>query len=183
MSDTAPVPAATKLRAPRWMWVVLISSLAVNLLGIGVIAGTFWQVRHARATSGGQLAGSLADFADTLPAERRAEIRDAIRAAQNAMAPLREQARQARREALAVFSSEPFDKEKFAAAHARVRAAALEVRQIYLRLLTDIGAKLNAAERQQFVKWREHHHARAGRRWRQEDDEQGPGAGGTSARR
>lgn len=176
MTDSPPEPAAAKPRAPRWMWLALIGSLAINLLGVGVVAGTFWQVRHARATSGGHLPIRLADFAETLTAERGAEIRDAIRAAQAAIMPLRQQVRQARREAIKVFSAEPFDKERFAAAHARVWAAALEVRQAYLRLLTDIGAKLSAEERQQFLKWREHH-APGGRRWRAEIPEKGSEAG------
>jgi uncharacterized membrane protein len=159
------------------MWLVLIGSLAINLLGIGVVAGTFWQVRHARATSGGHLPGRLADFADTLTVERGAEIRDAVRAAQTAILPLRQQVREARREAVKAFSSEPFDKEKFAAAHARVWAAAFQVRQAYLRLLTEIGAKLTAEERQQFLNWRQHH-APPGRRWREETLEKGSKAAG-----
>jgi uncharacterized membrane protein len=168
MSDTPPEPAAASVGVPRWMWIVLIASLAINFLGIGLVAGTFWQARYAEATSGGALPGRLADFADTLPAERRAEMRDAIRAAQAAIKPIRQQARQARREAVRVFSSEPFDKDTFAAAHARAWAAGLEVRRAYLRLLTEIGAKLSAEERQQFLKWREHHR-QPGRRWREED--------------
>jgi uncharacterized membrane protein len=160
MSDAPPDTRPTGWRAPRWMWIVLIASLAVNLLGIGIVAGSFWQVRHARATSGGALPGTLAKFADTLPPARGAELRDAVRAAQAAMGPLKQEAREARREAAQVFSSEPFDKDKFAAAHARVLAATLEVRQAYLRLLTDIGGKLSSEERRQFLKWRQQHRPR-----------------------
>jgi uncharacterized membrane protein len=157
MSGTAPEQKAPRLRVPRWMWIVLIASLAFNLLGIGLVAGSWWQVRYARATPGGALPGRIAGFAEMLPAERRAGIQDAMNAAQAAIKPLRQQARQARREALKAFASEPFDKDKFAAAHARASAASLEVRQAYLRLLTELGAKLSADERQQFLRWRAHH--------------------------
>ena len=173
MSDAPSDTRLSRWRAPRWMWIVLIASLAVNLLGLGIVAGSFWQVRHARATGGGALPVTLAKFADTLPPARGAEIRDAVRAAQAAMRPLKQEARQARREASQLFSSEPFDKDKFAAAHARVLAATLEVRQAYLRLLTEIGEKLSAEERGQFLKWRDQHRAR-GNRWR-EGEHQGDG--------
>jgi uncharacterized membrane protein len=165
MSETPPKTVPARWRAPRWMWILLISSLALNLLGIGIVAGSFWQVRHARATAGGALPGTLAKFADTLPPARGAEIRDAIRAAQTAMTPLKQEARLARREAALVFTLEPFDKDKFAAAHARALAATLEVRQAYLRLLTAIGEKLSAEERGQFLKWREQYRGR-GSHWR-----------------
>jgi uncharacterized membrane protein len=182
MSDTPPEPAAARPRAPRWMWVVLVGSLAINLLGIGLVAGTFWQVRHARATSHGALPARLAHFADTLPAERGAAIRDAIRAAQPAIKSLRQHARQARREAVRVFSSEPFDKGTFAAAHARALEADLEVRQAYWRLLTEIGAKLNAEERQRYVEWRERHPSPR-RLWREQVHEDVPEKGGISTER
>jgi uncharacterized membrane protein len=165
MSDAPSNTRPARWRAPRWMWIVLIASLAINLLGIGIVAGSFWQVRHARATAGGALPGTLAKFADTLPPARGAEIRDAVRAAQAAMTPLKQEARQARREAALVFSSEPFDKVKFAAAHSRALAATLEVRHVYLRLLTEIGEKLSSEERRRFLEWREQHRGRESR-WR-----------------
>jgi uncharacterized membrane protein len=182
MSGTAPEPKAPRLRASRWMWIVLIASLAFNLLGIGLVAGSLWQVRYARATPGGPLPGRIADFAETLPAERRAGIQDAMNAAQAAIKPLRQQARQARREALKAFTSEPFDKDKFAAAQARASAASLEVRQAYLRLLTEMGASLSAEERRQFLRWRAHQPPRR-RWWHEEGREEVPGKGGISAER
>jgi uncharacterized membrane protein len=182
MSGTAHEQTAPSLRVPRWMWIVLVASLAFNLLGIGLVAGSWWQVRYARATPGGPLPGRIADFAETLPVERRAGIQDAMNAARAAIKPLRQQARQARREALKAFTSEPFDKDKFAAAHARASAASLEVRQAYLRLLTEIGASLSADERQQFLRWRAHHSPRR-RWWHEEAHEKVPGKGGISAER
>jgi uncharacterized membrane protein len=178
MSDSPAGSTAAKLRAPRWIWIALIASLAVNLLGIGVVAGAFWQVQYARATDGDALPGRLAQFADTLPKERGAEIRDTARAAQAAMSPLRQEARRARRESIRLFLSEPFDKEKFAAAHTRMIAAELEVRQAYLRTLTEIGGKLTIEERRQLMKWRKHYRS-PGFRWREEQREDGPGMGGT----
>lgn len=172
-------PMAMTTRAPRWMWIVLIASLAINLLGLGIAAGTFWQIQSARATADDPPPRGLVEFADTLPAARGDAIRDAVRTAQAAMNPLRQEVRRARSEARQVFGSEPFDKDKFAVAHTRVAAAAHQVRQAYLRLLTDIGDKMSAEERRRFLDWRKQYRSRW-QHWAEEDREDARGKGGNS---
>ncbi len=156
MSSPDPIPPSGR-RVPRWMWVALIASLAVNLFVVGVVARSVWPFRYAEAGRGGGLAGNLMAYAATLPEARRAAVRQptAQERPQLALRPLRIELRAARREAALAFKAEPFNREAFLAAEARVQAAEAKLRQTVVRFSADIAGRMTAEERSGFLKWRE----------------------------
>lgn len=154
MTDAASVPARRHL--PRWVWVVLIASLAANLFVIGVVARTFWPSRYASASHGGIL-GNLMAYTRTLPEDRRAVVRQGLGKERplQSMRPLREELRSSRREAARLFKADPFDREAFLAAEARVQATEARIREAAVRAAVDIVGRMTADERAGFLKWRE----------------------------
>lgn len=171
MSESGPSGGAVPRRTPRWMRVALVTSLALNLLTIGLIVSAAW---HLRQSAGGfGLHGRLLGFAATLPEERSSAIGGLLRQAQPTLRPLRQEAWRARREAARAFAAEPFDQARFLAAHARLLATELEMRRAYARLISDVGLRLSAAERRAFLRW----HAPQ-RRWSSKQNQEvdwGPG--------
>ena len=157
MSDAAT--AAGHRHLPRWMWVILIASLAVNLFVVGVVARAFWPHRYGSANQGGGLFGTLMAYTRALPEDRRAAVRQGIDRERPfaALRPLREELRAARQEAARVFKAEPFDREAFLAAEAQVQAAEVKLRQAVVRMAVDVAGRMNAQERAGFLKWREMH--------------------------
>ena len=160
MSDVtaapAPVPAPRR-RAPRWLWVVLIASLAANLFVVGVVARSIMPNRYAAANHGfGGLFGNLLAYTRELPADRRAAVRQSAAKDRplQALRPLREELRAERREAARLFRAEPFDKEAFLAAESRVQAAEAKLRQSVVRFAVDLAGRMTAEERADFLKWR-----------------------------
>jgi len=158
MSDAAPA-VNRRRQLPRWIWVILIASLAINLFVVGVVARAFWPARYASANQGGGLFGNLMAYTRALPDDRRAAVRQGIDREPQfaALRPLREELRAARQEAARAFKAEPFDREVFLAAEAQVQAAEVKLRQAVVRMAVDIAARMNAQERAGFLKWREMH--------------------------
>ena len=61
-------------RTPRWMWVLLIVSLALNLMVLGVVFGSLWAVRHGGMWDAPVAFDRSQRFMQGLPRERRAEM-------------------------------------------------------------------------------------------------------------
>jgi uncharacterized membrane protein len=155
--SVVPAAPAPRRRVPRWLWVVLIASLAANLFVVGVVARSIIPGRYAAANFGsGGLFGNLMAYTGELPADRRAAVRQTVGKDRplHALRPLREELRAERREAARLFRAEPFDKEAFLAAETRVQAAEAKLRQTVVRLAVDIAGRMTAEERANFLKWR-----------------------------
>lgn len=156
---TADVDAAiSRSRLPRWAWVVLIASLAANLFVVGVVARSVWPGRYAAAGHGpGGLLGNLMAYSKELPEERRGIVRQSFDKDRPlaSLKPLREELRTARQEAARLFRAEPFDRDAFLAAEARVQAAEVKMRQNVVRFSADLASRMTADERAGFLKWRE----------------------------
>lgn len=143
-------------RAPRWLWVLLVLSLALNLFVVGVAARNIWPLRYGSAGGGPGLAGNMLAYINTLPEARRTAVR-AIATKDRPFAvlrPLRQDVRAARRAAAEIFKAEPFRREEFLAAEARVAAAELKMRQTIAALSADIAEQMTADERNGFLRWR-----------------------------
>lgn len=140
---------ASERRAPRWMWVVLVASLGLNLLVVGAVASAAWHF-HNRGFQ-----GRLSGYLDTLPPERSGTLKGIIAQSRESLQPLREEIRQARREAAQLFAADPLDTEALAAAHARLTDAQVRIRQAYGQLMMELGQTMTAEERRGFVEWRE----------------------------
>ncbi len=155
MSSPVSAPGSTR-RMPRWVLITLIASLAINLFVVGVVARSVWPWRYA-AAGGGGFAGNLLAYAATLPDERRQAIRQALPSERPMLAvrPLRKDLRTARRDAALAFRQEPFNRDAFLAAEARVQAAETRLRQTVVQLSADLAGRMTAEERAGFLKWRE----------------------------
>lgn len=158
MSETAAPPSKPGREAPRWMRVLLVVSLGLNLLTVGLIASAVWHMRHM---AGFGVPGRLSVFVENLPADRAAALRTIVNDARPSLRPLRQAAWQARREAARLFVAEPFDREKYAAAQARLFELELQVRRAHLQVITDVASQLTADERKAYLRWRGHRWRRA----------------------
>lgn len=154
MSEAERSTTAPERRAPRWMWVVLVVSLGLNLLVAGVVASAAWHF-HARGGFGFQ--GRLAAYLSTLPPQRSEALQGIVSRAQPTLQPLRQEIRQTRREAAQIFAADPLDKEALAATHARLLDAEVRIRQAYAQLMTELAESMTVEERRAFIAWRERH--------------------------
>lgn len=153
MTDAA-VPAPTPKRR-RWIWAFLIVSLAINALLVGVIARGLWSARANVMMSGGGIEAALPAFVDTLPTQRRDELRrSSLTQRPGALRPLRVEVRRARMEAYRAFIADPFDKSAFVAAQSRLFEAEGNLRMTVQRMLPEIGERLTAQERRAYLNWR-----------------------------
>jgi uncharacterized membrane protein len=150
----AGTPQPTR-RAPRWMLVALLASLALNLVIIGSVAGAVWRFRGPPALAG-IITPNLLGYASTLPRERRKQLWDASAEERRHLRPLRREVRLAREETIKVLSTEPFDKEHFRAAQTRQAAAEDRARESVRVLYARLAEVLTPEERRAFPRWREH---------------------------
>jgi uncharacterized membrane protein len=74
-TDVMTAAPAPRRRTPRWMWVLLILSLALNLLVIGIIGGSLWAVRRGGYWDAPLFIERTHRFMRNLSEERRAHIR------------------------------------------------------------------------------------------------------------
>ncbi|MEQ1613625.1 MAG: periplasmic heavy metal sensor, partial [Hyphomicrobiaceae bacterium] len=158
--------AAERRPLPRWVWVILIASLAANLFVVGVVARSVWPVRYAAAGHGpGGLLGNLMAYSKELPEPRRAVVRQSFDQERPlaGLRPLRQELRAARREAARLFTVDPFNRDEFLAAEARVQAAEVKIRQSVVGFSAELAGRMTAEERAGFLKWRELRRGAAGR--------------------
>jgi uncharacterized membrane protein len=139
-------------RAPkrsRFLYPVLIASLAVNLLFVGGLLAAFWHHHHDGREPG------LLDFVKELPAARQDAVRQEITTARASMKDLREALRKSWTDANALLTVEPFDKEKFKAALAQLGDAETRYKAAIYNALADTAEKLDPDERKLLQSWRE----------------------------
>lgn len=148
---TMPEPIVRK--APRWMAIALIASVGLNLLAIGTIASAVWRFRQEAPFAAGPGSGNLLGFTATLPDERRIAIFKKTGEERRSLHPLRAEVRAARLAARQAFLTEPFDREAFAQAQAKVLEAELQARRQTQALFVAIASQLSKEERQSFIRW------------------------------
>lgn len=161
-----------RTRMPRWAWVLLVVSLALNALVAGVIVTSVWRMhRGPIGWSSPMLPNALGRFAGKLDPERRAALRDKIESARERMRPARQARRAARREASEIFRADVFEKDAFEAAMQRVRAADASLQDEYGKMLPELASEMSVEERRAFLRsWRQYgRHGRRGR-WRDRDE-------------
>lgn len=136
----------------NWLKIGLLASLAINVLLLGLIGGSAWRLRDAAMTNA--IGPSMFAYSNTLPGDRRAEIRRLFVERRPVVRPLRVAAQQARREVREAMVAEPFDKARLVAAHDRMIAAETRLRTAIGGVVADAAEKLNAEERRAFTRWR-----------------------------
>jgi len=133
----------------RFLYPVLVASLAVNLLFIGGFLAAFWHHHHDGREPG------LLDFVKELPAARQDAVRQEIATARASMKDLRETLRKSWADANSLLTAEPFDKEKFKAALAQLADAETRYKAAIYNALADTAEKLDPDERKLLQSWRE----------------------------
>jgi uncharacterized membrane protein len=147
----------------------MIASLALNALLIGVIIRGLWIARANFAMAGAAVEASIPAFVNTLPQQRREELRRASLPERpiTVLRPLRMELRRARADAARAFLADPFDKQALIAAQERLFEAEDNLRRTAQKLLPELGERLTPAERRAYLNWRGHGGDRRGR-WRSE---------------
>ena len=150
MTQTGPSDA-TPRRWSRWRGVVLVVSLALNLLVVGVVATA--AMRHHFAPPHGIPQATVVTYARALPEPRRHEIWEATRAERHALRPYRAEVKRARAEVRATLVAAPFDAARFKAAHERLLEAEISARKVAHRLFEATALQMTPDERQAFARW------------------------------
>ncbi len=144
-----------------WMRILLVASLAFNLVILGFAGGAFWKWRHGGHWGMRGFGGQISTYLRTLPDERRAEIRDAIRPLYTEIRPLRKNIRAARDDVAEVLKADRFDRAKFEEAMGKMRKEEFMARSALTSVLAEFAGKMTAAERRNYVKHLQRRH-----RWR-----------------
>ncbi len=175
MSDLSEQSSeSAKPRSRKWLWVILIISLALNFLTVGAIGGTMWAWHHGAWGHGPGFRHGWA-FMRELPRERRREIRSVIRKYRGTFRPQRKHMRDLGHEVLKTLKAEPFDEQRFAGALEAFYKARAEAHAARHPMIKELARILTPEERELFAKTFRHrlrgfgHH-----RWRSpsESDEQ-----------
>jgi len=150
MSENNDAESQITVRRSRWLWLVLIVSVALNLLVVGAVGGFFF--RHERGF--GRLHGhSLIAYTQALAWDRRRQIRDALKDDWKVIRALRRNLQQSRQAAGEVLAAGNFNEARYAAALDEVLKNQIELRRAVNRLFVKIGAAMSPAERRDYVSW------------------------------
>jgi uncharacterized membrane protein len=133
----------------RKLRTALLCSLAVNLLGVGLIAGAF--IAGPPHVSRGEF--GLKGFSHTLPKDRGEVLRQSFQQHRPKIRELREAARAARLEATSVLVAEPYDKAKLRASLTGIDEAESKLRSLVSDYFIDAAEKLTPQERVALGEW------------------------------
>ncbi len=139
---------------PRWSMLLLTASLALNLIVVGLVAGSLWRAR-AHQPPARAVTPNLLGYAASLPQERRDAIWTATAGQRQHIRPFRREIRAAREELMHVIAADTFDADKFAAAQGRLAEAYTHARAAVQALDHEIATRLTPEERRAFPPWRE----------------------------
>ena len=149
--DETASTAVVVRRAPRWMWVLMVLSLAVNVLVVGVVVGSVWAVRRGGFWDTPVAVGRLVRFMGGLSPDRRVELRAVFVEHRVRLRPFWREVRQTRRKLARMIAAGGYSREELNAAlddlavkEAKAKAAS---RPMVLALL----AKLRPGERLHFL--------------------------------
>ena len=146
-----PIETAAAPRR-RWMRWALIASLALNLLVVGAVAGSF--LRGGGAWAPGGRGTNIIGYVMSLPADRRQDLMKRSSTIRAEMRALRQQVRAANRDRLAAFTAEPFDRQRYIDAQSRQIEADRQIRLLTRDVVADTAASMTSDERRAFLRWR-----------------------------
>ena len=153
MTTSTGAPTSRAVAPRRLLSIALLASMALNVLVLGAAAAAIMRFTQAPDLPPG-VTGNLIGYAAALPAPRRDEIWRATEDERKRMRPLRSEVRAARIELRDVLVAEPFDRDRFARAQARLLDAETKARVEAQTLFLRIASELTPDERAAFVKWK-----------------------------
>jgi uncharacterized membrane protein len=152
---TAVVTDMSSTRATRWLMPVLIGSLALNLIVIGAVGSLLWRGSESNGTLGRRVVPNVVGYAVTLPPDRVKELEELTKEEWQRVRPLRRALLEARDASNKALTAEPFDRERYFAAQARLVEADKASREAAFKLHSAIAVHLTPEERRGFLSWRE----------------------------
>jgi uncharacterized membrane protein len=155
MIDAGVANIAPPQRAPRWLLLALLASLALNLVVVGLVAGAVWRFSTAPIWANA-VAPNLLGYASVLPPQRRKQLLEETAEQRRQLRPFRREVRIARDEAIKALLAEPYDRQQFLAAQAHQAEAEKRARGAVQELFARIADVLTPEERRGFARWREH---------------------------
>lgn len=150
--------------APRWVMVALLTSLMVNMVFVGVVAGRFWAQHHGSSWHSRHKNSGMRAFLRDLPEARRTELGQMMRANREAARAERENIRTLRQAVREAIVREPFDKAALETALSQVNAARQSFRARVAVDFADMVAKMTPDERKAFAEKGLRRHRRHPRR-------------------
>ncbi|MCC7253736.1 periplasmic heavy metal sensor [Hyphomicrobium sp.] len=156
MSETTEPGPARPAGTSRRVKYALIASLALNLLVLGIVAGSMLGFGKHHPRFGGHPRGEdfgLMGLTRTLPEERRKEIRKQLRDDRVKLRPLVEDIRTERREAADKLDAEPFDRAALESAISAVTGKEQAMRQEAVSIFLGHVERLSADERRTLAEW------------------------------
>lgn len=153
----AVVTGIGSMRAPRWVVVAFVGSLALNLAVIGAIVSSLWRerVEPTDAPATGRVSRTVVGYASTLPAERGKQLKRLAEEQWREAELVRRALQKARAEAVKALTAAPFDKQRYLEAQSLLLAADLKYREATTKLNNAIGLNFTPDERRGFLRWRE----------------------------
>ena len=148
MSDVA-TNSETGGWSKRQLRLALLASVALNLLGVGIIGGAM--IVGPPHQSRGEF--GLKGYAATLPADRGQMLRESFAPHRPKVRALRQAARTARLEATDVLVAEPYDKVKMRASLSRLDEAESQLRTYVSDYFIEASGKLTPDERKSLAQW------------------------------
>ena len=152
MTDATGRPSS-RAAIPRWVWPVLVGSLALNMIAAGSMLGQRLRGSHALPPGiAARLAqGASAPVLQELSPERRAEIRAIFERHRGEHRALWNTVRERRMEVTKALEAEPFDKAGYVAAMAKFIEAEATARSAAQPTFADVAAVMTAKERRDFL--------------------------------
>ena len=148
----------------RWVLPVLVVSLALNLLFVGLIAGSWW--RHGPSASRDRIiTGAVERLMQDLPEDKRSHAAQLLKQHRESVRPVREQLRDARAAAKEAVHADPYTEVKIQAALARFRDIRTSQHESMHAMVMDLMKQLTLEERKELLnliqagfrsRWRHH---------------------------
>lgn len=141
MTDQSSAPA--RRRCSRWLWILLVLSVTLNLIAVGMIGGRYLR----KMDRDPELGRWQSRIVRMLPDERQAMGREIMLGNKAELAEIRSALKAANTEVWAALRAEPFEPEKFKAALDARRAAMAERFGLLHLQMVEITTNLTASER------------------------------------
>ncbi|MDZ4843833.1 MAG: periplasmic heavy metal sensor [Hyphomicrobium aestuarii] len=182
MSQNGPSAAGTtatgRMGLSRRGWLLLVASLALNLLALGAIASAAFIRRHGGyepVFAGAAMApGEMFGFVRSLPPERRRAIRQQVMSERPILKALRASVTAARDDVGRYLVADPLDRAALADATSKLWTAEGNLRRKQLDLMAQMSSVMTKEERAKFV-------AKRQSRWTRMSAPGGRGADGRGA--
>jgi len=139
-------------RTPRWIWALLILSLSINLLIVGIVAGSVWAVKRGGYWNAPIAFERSRQFMRRLPQESREEIRQVFFEHKPKLAPYWREVRQARIEIGRLVERGDYSQDELNAAMDRLFQKELQARREAKPMIDDMLAKLTPEQRLHFLR-------------------------------